>query len=716
MVAAPGAAEVTDLAGRADVVLADRSVASLRESGFDWAELSVRSPGLVLVTTTPWGGEGPWADCPATEFTVQAACGATARRGFPDRAPVSAGGRIGEWLAATFGAVGALSAWRHAQRTGQGQVVDVSMLEVLTLCLNGPYQLLAAQWHPQMVVGRTIEIPSIEPAADGPVGFCTQTAQQWQDFTVVIGHAELGEEKGLRSADGRMAARDRVNQLIHGYTRAHTIDEVIEQAVAMRVPVAPVGNAATVRAMDQLVANEVYTRGPDGLDRPRVPYRLSALAARPFGPSPSLGPSPPSGPAVEPWPARQRPAPVAPATERPFAGLRVCDLSAFWAGPFATAYLAALGADVVKVESTKRPDGIRFLGGVAQEPSWEWSMVFAGANPGKRDVTLDLDQPAGRVLAEQLIAGSDIVIENWTPRVLEGFGLGWERVHELNPAAILVRMPAFGLDGPWRDRTGFAMTIEQVSGLAWVTGYPDLPLVPRGPCDPLGGMHTVLAILAALEHRSRTGEGQLIEVPLVETALNIAAEQVLEYQETGVVLEREGNRGQYAAPQGLYPAAGDDQWLAIAVATDDQWQALRAVVPDLDEPRWVDASARRLDHDRIDTVIAAWSAGRDAVDAETSLLVAGVPAAWVRPSHRAHLHPQLPARRFLQPMHHPVTGDSGYPSFPMQFSAFGPHLYRRRPPLLGEHNDEILDELGVSAVERERLREAKVIGERPNWL
>lgn len=346
-------------------------------------------------------------------------------------------------------------------------------------------------------------------------------------------------------------------------------------------------------------------------------------------------------------------------------------------------------------------------------------MVFAGANPGKRDITLDLDQEPGRELLARLVQGADVVIENWTPRVLESFGFGWERISQLNPRAVLVRMPAFGLDGPWRDRSGFAMTIEQVSGLAWVTGYEDQPLVPRGPCDPLGGMHAVLAVLCALERRRRTGRGQVVEVPLVEGALNIAAEQVLEHQAYGVVLGRHGNRGPYAAPQGLYPLAGEDRWIAVAVATDDQWRALCSVIgsPDLAaEPALATQRGRREAHDRIDLAIAAWTSAREPDDAERALLAGGVPAAVVRLSHQAHHHPQLEARRFLQPMEHPVTGRSGYPSFPMQFSAFGPHLFRCPPPTLGQHNDEVLrGELGLADEELERLSAARVVGERPNW-
>lgn len=674
-------------AAGADIVLTNRRLALPR-------------PDAVVVSITPWGTTGPWADRPAADITVQAACGATARRGLPDRPPVSAGGEVVEWLTGAFAAVGALTAFVHARDTGVGQLVDVSMLEVATLCLNGPYTAIAAQWYPSLRQGRWIEVPSIEPAADGDVGFCTMTGQQWTDFCVLIGRPDFADDPTLRSSEQRMARITELRAAIAAAIGGMPVAQVVELAVALRVPVSPIGNGATVTGFDHVVERGVYVRGHDGLRRPLPPYRLSSSALRPFGPPPAAG----GAGGAPPWPARE--ARRGSGGERPFDQLRVVDLSAFWAGPFATLYLGALGADVVKVESTTRPDGIRFLGGFEGRAPWERSMVFHGANPGKRAVTLDLDHDEGLALLWGLIEGADVVIENFTPRVLDRFGITWPAVHARNARAVMVRMPAFGLDGPWRDRAGFAMTIEQTSGLAWVTGYDDLAMVPRGPCDPLGGMHAVLAVLVALEGRRASGEGQLVEVPLLDGALNVAAEQVLEHDRTGEVLARHGNRG-LEAPQGVYAAGGEDRWVAIAVTDDDQWARLRSVIVDLPDVR-----DRRAAHDRLDEVITAWTSGRPAEEAADLLCAAGVPAAALTPSHEAHRNPQLAHRRFLQPLDHPVTGLTGYPGLAMLFEAFGPELYRSPPPLLGQHNREVL---GLPDAELDRLAAEGIIGDRPAW-
>ena len=219
-----------------------------------------------------------------------------------------------------------------------------------------------------------------------------------------------------------------------------------------------------------------------------------------------------------------------------------------------------MGADVVKVEAVQRPDGIRFSAAVRPHDDaqfYEKSALFHACNLGKRGITLDLGHPDGLAIAKRLVERADVVAENFTPQVLEKFGLDWETVHALNPAAIMLRMPAFGLDGPWRSRGGFAQTMEQLTGMAWLTGYEGgPPIIPGGPVDPMVGAHAALAVVAALEHRARTGAGQLVEVPLVEVATAVTADQVIRYAIDGTLLDRRGEGG-------VYRCEGDDAWVAI---------------------------------------------------------------------------------------------------------------------------------------------------------
>jgi crotonobetainyl-CoA:carnitine CoA-transferase CaiB-like acyl-CoA transferase len=278
-------------------------------------------------------------------------------------------------------------------------------------------------------------------------------------------------------------------------------------------------------------------------------------------------------------------------------------------------------------------------------------------------------------------------------------------------------MPAFGLDGPWRDRTGFAQTMEQVSGMAWVTGFADgPPVIPRGPCDPLAGLHAVLALLVALEHRARTGEGQLVESVMVEAALNAASEQMLEWQAYGRLLTRDGNRSPVAAPQNLYACRGKERWLALAVETDTQW---RALLEELGEPRWAKdpklgtRAGRRTCRDRIDAELTRFFATRDRDEIAAALLERGIPAAPVLHAREAADNPQMRARGFFELEDHPVTGTHEIPGLPLRFSDM-PRWYRIASPTLGQHNDEILREvLDLTGEEIAALRAEGIIGDRP---
>jgi crotonobetainyl-CoA:carnitine CoA-transferase CaiB-like acyl-CoA transferase len=293
---------------------------------------------------------------------------------------------------------------------------------------------------------------------------------------------------------------------------------------------------------------------------------------------------------------------------------------------------------------------------------------------------------------------------------MEAFGLGWEALSAENPALVMVRMPAFGLDGPWRDRPGFAQTVEQTSGLASVSGYPDGPPVnPRGVCDPLGGIHAVTALLMALHQRDADGQGRLVEVSLVEAAMAAGAEPIVELSAGGAPVSRTGNRGWGSSFQGVYACEGDEEWIAIAAPTDEQWKAL-GTVTGVDGDR-----ASDMERDRIDAELAAWCGTRTVNEAVRVLLDAGVPAAEVVLPERAWDNEQLHARGFLDPVEHPVVGNHALPSVPLRLASRGNRRWLHSPaPTLGQHNREVLiDELGLDDDELARLERAGVVGTRP---
>ena len=685
-----------ELLTSADIVIVTATRSAATESGIDPQRLLELAPQIIVVTISDFGWTGPWAERPATEFTLQAASGLTGFRGDPAGPPISIGGDLGEYQGGVWAAYGALAAHRGVGRGGRGTHLDMSMLEAITLMQSGEW--LHSQLLQKPHVRRSVEVPSIEPAKDGFVGISMVTGQQWLDFAAMVDCPEFTEVPQLQFQIGRWDYRDWIRERIDPWMRERTVEEIVELGQLFRLPLAALGNGATVREMDHLKERGVYVDNPAGFRQPRPPWLMSVAAPSPIRPAPAIGDSD----SESFWAPRQSTSDAA-LEERPLAGLRVVDFTAFWAGPSATHSLAAFGAEVIKIESIQRPDGIRYSGGMRKDVDdwWEYGWVFHAMNTNKRSVTLDLQSDDGIGLIHTLIKQADVVIENFSPRVMDQFGLGAEVLLDLNPRLVVVRMPAFGLSGPWRDRVGFAPTMEQIAGLAWVTGLPDgLPVAPRGACDPFAGTHAAFALMAALEFADRTGRGQLVEVPMIESVLNVTAVQPMEFEKFGSILERRGNKGHHpGVTQDIYRCAGDDSWIAMTVRTDSERDALATIIGSPDgEP-------------------AQWFATQDAATVVERLVAAGIPAAVVISPSVVIDNPQLVHRGFFEPLTHPSTGPGLYPCPPFARPDGVEHWLHRPPPTLGQHNTEVLTELcGLTATDLERLAADGVIGTRPKGL
>ena len=709
-----GRSEVTDVAGLlagADIVLTDLT------DGWTLDDITAHTgPSAVVVAVTPFGTTGPYVEehVAANEFILQALCGSIAGRGWPDDEPVQAGGRLGEWLAGTVAAAVAAAAARHAGRGGHGEIIDVATYEAMVIAMNLPTMSASVLGPDSVMLQRSLELPSIVPTADGMVGFCTITAQQFQDFLVMIDRADLVDDAELASMPGRIARRDEFLGMVTQWTQKRTTQEIVDLAVAFRIPVAPIATPVTLPMVDHFVERGVFVESDLGVIQPRVPYRSDAMMTRPPGRPPQLG----ADNGRVDWPPRPERRHTTDAAALPLSDIRVTDLTAFWAGPVATQLLGALGADVIKVEGVRRPDGMRFSGG--RPPSfdqwWEWGSVFLSSNNNKRGVSVELGNEAGRTIALGLIAASDLVIENFSPRVMGNFGLDWDAVAAANPRTVMVRMPAFGLDGPWRDRVGFAQTMEQVTGMAWMTGHSDgPPIIPRGVCDPIAGLHAVFAAVAALVIRDRDGIGLHVESTMVESALNVAAEMLVEYSRNGVEMRRDGNRGPGAAPQGVYRCRGDDEWVALA-AMDNAARTSLARLLGLPEPGATEAAWRERADD-IDKLISDWTTRRSVAEAVNTLRTGGVAAAPVVAPASLLSDPQLLARGFWEAIDHPVAGSFLCTGMPFAFVGKPRRWIRRAAPLYGQHTGEVLTGvLGRSEKDLVDLDRSGTISTRPAGL
>ncbi|MFZ0676964.1 CaiB/BaiF CoA transferase family protein [Candidatus Binatus sp.] len=398
--------------------------------------------------------------------------------------------------------------------------------------------------------------------------------------------------------------------------------------------------------------------------------------------------------------------------------LRVLDISMGWAGPLVGQMFAEMGADVIKVEDTHHFDwwrGSLSMGPPEMQPI-ERAAVFNTANRGKRGVTLDLAAAPGIEILKKLIEVSDILVENFSPGVMDRLGLGYEAVRAINPRLIMISMPSFGSDGPECNARGYGNTVEAMAGVTGQTGYHDGDgqryTLSNALGDPVGGLHGVFALMVALRERERTGRGQLIELAQVESLIPFVADAMLDFQFTGKVPVARGNRHREHAPHGIYRCAGDDNWIALACETDDQWRSLAHALG-IEDQRFATASARKANEDALDAELSRAIAPLNAEDCIAHLRDAGVLAAPVNPASAVMADPQIQSREYFVAIDRAVVGTHLYPGAVARIPKT-PLRADTPAPLLGEHNRQVFAEtLGMTDDEISELERIGVIGSSP---
>lgn len=373
---------------------------------------------------------------------------------------------------------------------------------------------------------------------------------------------------------------------------------------------------------------------------------------------------------------------------------------------------------MIKIEAPQRPDAFRFFNTARpHDPDFhELGSYFNAANTNKRGITLDLNAPRGKELFAALVGKSDVVIENFSPRVMRNLGFDYERLAQINPRIIMVSMSCFGQTGPWRDFVGFGYVFDQVGGAAAISGYQDGPPTHMmAASDVTSGIMAVYAVLLALEERERTGRGQLIDMSQVETLAFLLGPEIIDYQLTGAIRPRMGNHDPDFAPHDVYPCRGDDEWASISVETDAQWAALASAVgkPEwAQDPRFATAPARKGNEREVDAALAEWTRRHGKHEVMSTLQALGIASGAVLKPRELLDDVHLEARNMHTKMPRAFCGEHRYPEFPLRFS--DAVCGQRAPaPTLGQHNEEVLTELlGVTPEELASLREAGVIGNR----
>jgi len=401
--------------------------------------------------------------------------------------------------------------------------------------------------------------------------------------------------------------------------------------------------------------------------------------------------------------------------------IRVLDLTRVLAGPWCAQTLADFGADVIKIERPEVGDDTRHWGPpylkTPEGADTREAAYYLAANRNKRSVTVDIASPEGQRIIRELAAQSDVVLENYSPRVMPQFGLGYERLRELNPGIVYIGVPGFGWSGPSRDWVALGTMIEPAAGLSSLMGYADGGPYKSGVAwaDPVAALHAAAAITLALWDRAADPEhrGQAIELAQLEGMIDFIGEEVLAAQVRGADAPRRGNRSPEFAPQGCYRCAGEDRWIAISITSDAEWRSLRtlagleASLPNL-------TLAQRFEQqEAIDAAIGAWTAQHEHIELMHSLQAAGIAAVAVFDAQELVESEHLAARGFYLPITHPDAGTFVFPGFPAHLSAT-PASCRRPAPGLGEHNREVLGgELGLSDDELAALEAAGVIASEP---
>ena len=653
-----------------DVLIESAPVGALEAQGIGYEQLRNVHPGLVHVSLTPYGADGPKAHWAASDLTLMASAGPMAITGDDDRPPVRISVPQAWHHAAAEGAAGALVALHERDVSGLGQRVVVSAQQALTLATQGNILSSAVNESTVERIAGGIKTGELRirltyPAKDGhvsithvfgaTVGPATRRLMEYvhdEGFCDAATRDKDWVGYGLLLATGAepVAEFERVKDCVAACTASKSKAELLQAAMDRRLLLAPMTTIADVMHSPQFARRDYFQRpqGSGAAARPRYPGPFAKFSATPLRPGwrpPRVGEDNQAAAELlrQPPPAARPSAGTSNAL--PLADVKILDLMWALAGPGATRLLADYGATVVRIESSRRLDVCRtirpFIDG---DESPEKSAVFHSTNAGKRMLTLDLTTDAGRSVILDLVRWADVVTESFSPKAMKAFGLDYPRLREVNPQIIMLSTCLMGQTGPLSQFAGYGNLAAAIAGFYEITGWPDRE--PAGPfgayTDYIAPRYNAAAVMAALAHRRRTGKGQHIDLAQAEAAMHFLTPALLDYEVNGRVQMRQGNASSEVAPHGAYPTKGTDRHIAIACENDQQWQALRALCPDLDpDDRWATMANRLAHAEALDDRLARWTEAQEGELLEARLQDAGVPAAVVQNSPELVADPQL---------------------------------------------------------------------------
>jgi len=709
-----------EIAGSSDVLLDSRPGAGWDPGPAGQAAIRGAFPHLTIVSLSWFGESGPYRDFVGTDSVVRALAGLLKSVGPPEAPAMQP-----QHQAGLPAALSAFTAAAAALLGGgvRGRRFEVSLHEANVAIAEYPVAAAVHFASDERRWGRNRFYPifpaGIFPCRDGWLGVTALTNDQWLSFCDLFGMAAQAQDPILSVPRHRLERAAELEAIFRPKLLTRSAHEWFEETKRRRLPI------VVVPRMADLLACQVHRdRGAFGQVRigealfegPVLPQHLSVT------PPAAGGVAPLAGAHAEHWRGERVARPREDRQDLPLSAMRIIDLTMGWAGPLATRQLADLGAEVIKVEGRAHPDWWRtsdYSEASNADFLHEASLYFNVMNRNKIGITLDLTRPEGAEILRRLVRDADVVVENFSQGVLPKLGLDYERLRAEKPDLVMVSMAAFGSNNIWSDVRAYGSTLEHGSGLPSVTGPADGPPLMTHVAygDPIGGLNAAAAVVAALLHRQRTGEGQFVDLSQVECMFPLVAPWIIEQSVTGQVAPRLGNRHPQFVPHGCFPSDEEDGWVVIAVTDDTAWRSLCEVMdrPDLAANGALATTAGRRDaEDEIEAAIVAWTRQRSADAVMLALQARSVAAGVARGLHEVMLYePHLQARGFWQEIDRPHIGPHLQPS--ATFREEGrPYPIRNPSPTLGQSTRKVLSrDLRISTEELDRLEAAHIIGADP---
>lgn len=715
----------------AQVVIDDTIDDQRKAVGLDADSLRNGNPQLILCNVTWFGQTGPYRDYTGNDPICAALAGLAFGIGETDGPPTLPSGYEPQVIAGVTATIAVMTALIGRGENTIGYDIDLGILES---CLVLHETGAIARSYDMDSVPRRFGVNRYPPTypmgvyqcAQGWLGVTALTPAQWRSLCELLQMPEVGLDPRYFTSIERFIKADELDQVLLPAFLKWSARELMEQGQAMRIPLTLVPTMAEMLVLPEFVERGALSRVsfPDGgeFEAPGIPFRLENTPADGSGPVPELDQH--RAEILRNLSTATATAAVGSDTtvrERPLQGIRIVDLSMGWSGPLAARYCADLGAEVIKVEACQYPDWWRGWEKTKEwvdERRYEKLPSFNSMNRNKLGITLDLTRKEGADLLKRLVEDADAVIENNTSTVLPKLGLDYAQLKKVNPAIIMISMPAFGMASPWSHYRAYGSTVEQASGLPHLNGLPEWPPTQQHVAlgDPVAGINAAVAMLIAIYHKQRTGEGQFIDFSQVESVLPLGAHGIIEQSMNGRSWPRLGSRHPECAPHGVYRCDGEESWIAITCFSDSHWHALAVAIDRedlLQDGRFRDRQRRKENEDALDALIAEWTCQRTAKEAMQLLQQSAVPAGVVTSTQNLLDDEHLQSRGFFEWAKgvHADLRLYPLPAFRMSGERQG---VRWPAPKLGEHNDAVLkDKLGLSAAEIQILAEKKIIGTVP---